>query len=117
MGIWPLDFSGPADPADDFDLAEQVAKRAKTDRKPVTGWMDVVKDIEEITWQEEREAKRQTGLKRWCEIIKGLPTHLGTVQDLLSLDDVAAQLRMVQDLVTDKAPDTLAKRANSSNDV
>ena len=110
-------FDRPFNLLDPFDvedvLEEPPSKKTKLAAKPISKWMDVVRDIEEVTWQEEREAKRQIGLKRWCEILKGLSPALGTVQDLLSLETTAAQLRMIQDLVTDRAPDTLVKRANS----
>ena len=110
-------FDRPFNLLDPFDvediLEEPPSKKTKLAAKPISKWMDVVRDIEEVTWQEECEAKRQIGLKRWCETLKGLSPALGTVQDLLSLDTTAAQLRMIQDLVTDRAPDTLVKRANS----
>ncbi len=95
------------------DDSDVTTKKLKSRVKEIGSWVDIIKNVEEETWQEQTEAVRQCALKRWCEILKHLPNNFAVVQDLLTLPDVGLQLRFVQDLLASRAPQTMLKRANS----
>ena len=103
----------PVPNVDRCGVVEPEPKRVKPSLKVAESWVDVIKNAEEETWQEHKEAVRQCALKRWCEILKHLPKGLSLVRDLLSFTEVGQQLRFIQDLLANRAPDTMLKRANS----
>ena len=95
------------------DSQEAVVKRLKPHAKTVESWSDIIKNVEEETWQEHKEAIRQCALKRWLEILRHLPRTFSLVSDLHSFKEVGRQLRFLQDLLSNRSPETMLKRANS----
>lgn len=72
-----------------------------------------VKRVEDVTWQESREALLQKALKHWAVIVEGWNPEVAFVHTLLGCDSINAQLIFLSDVFRNKAPSTLMKRANS----
>ena len=87
-------------------------KRQRASQGP-QHWLDLVTSTSAVSWRESNEARKDVSIKRWFDILQQFPTCYDTVVQLGLLHDVGAQLRMLRDIVTDKSPLTLTKRANS----
>lgn len=72
-----------------------------------------VKLVEDVTWQESREAQLQKALKHWAVIVEAWDPRIPFVETLLGCDSINAQLILLGDVFRNKAPSTLLKRANS----
>ena len=125
-GFWKEFFSGPQPPKDLRDWktvepplfipcisSEPVAECKKLRRTPPESWHHVVASGAEQGWRDKREADFQVSLRRWHDVILGLPAHLIVVQQLSELRTVHERLRMLRDIFAKKAPATLRKRVNS----
>ena len=66
-----------------------------------------------LSWQEDVDAKTDTALKRWYDIVVQFPAVSDTVRQLGLIDNLAEQLKMLRDVMAGKSPLTLIKRANS----
>ena len=129
QGFWRDFFSNDVQTADETSTAfkrpvpvaftsqhasqEVVVKRLKPHAKIAESWSDIIKNVEEETWQEHKEAIRQCALKRWLEILRHLPRTFSLVSDLHSFKEIGQQLRFLQDLLSNRSPETMLKRANS----
>eukprot|EP00435_Cladocopium_sp_Y103_P076319 s49_g90.t1 len=72
-----------------------------------------VKNTDDVTWQEQREAQLQRALKHWLVLIETWEPENDFVQCVLGCDSSNSQLIMLGDVFRGKAPSTLTKRANS----
>ena len=125
-GFWKEFFNGPQPPKDLRDWktvepplfipcvsSESVAECKKLRRSPPESWHHVVTSGAEQGWRDKREADFQVSLRRWHDVLLGLPAHLIVVQQLSELQTVHERLRMLRDIFVKKAPATLRKRVNS----
>ena len=92
---------------------EPDAKRSKPVVRLVSGWADIIKSGEDICWQDQKEAKMQTALKRWLDVTLRFPDTIELKVMLQQQLNVQAQLRMIRNILWRKAPGTLLKRVNS----
>ena len=76
-------------------------------------WKDFIRPGEEVLWQAKREADMQTAIKRWYDIVQSFPETIGIKILLGQQNSTALKLKMVRNLLWNKAPATLVKRANS----
>jgi len=76
-------------------------------------WKDFIRPGYEIEWQAKREADMQTAIKRWYDIVQSFPETIGIKILLGQQQSTALKLKMVRNLLWNKAPATLVKRANS----
>ena len=129
QGVWkdlfkpPSEVTEPAllfrrpvfkmNPALEEPAIEPAAKRSKPVVRLVSGWADIIKSGEDICWQDQKEAKMQTALKRWLDVTLRFPDTIELKVMLQQQLNVQAQLRMIRNLLWRKAPGTLLKRVNS----
>ena len=66
-----------------------------------------------VTWQEMHDAKLDTALKRWFDVVIMFPTSFQLVFQLAALQSVAEQMTMMRDVIGSRSPLTLLKRVNS----
>ena len=76
-------------------------------------WMQVVRNIDELSWREELDAKRDTAIKRWFDLFACFPASFQVAAQLRELGSIDEQLRMIRDVLSGKSPQTMVKRANS----
>jgi len=76
-------------------------------------WQQVVTNVDEVSWTESQEAKLDTAMKRWYDIVLRFPLGIGIKDQMSLLADVPDQLRVLRDVFATKARLTLIKRANS----
>lgn len=93
------------------DVAEPSSKRLKS--AGPSHWLQVVTNTDIKTWKEDMESKLATSLNRWFDVIIQFPATFSTVQQLGALKSLPDQMRMLRDVLADKSPLTLMKRANS----
>jgi len=93
--------------------SEPDAKRSKPVVRLVSGWADIIKSGEDICWQDQKEAKMQTALKRCLDVALRFPDTIELKVMLQQQLNVQAQLRMIRNILWRKAPGTLLKRVNS----
>lgn len=125
-GFWKEFFSGPAPPKDikDWKAVEpplfvpgvscdkpDVSKKCK--RSQPETWHHIVRAGAEQGWKDQREADFQVSLRRWHDVLLGLPSDIAVVNQFLQLRTVTERLRMLRDIFWKKAPGTLRKRVNS----
>ena len=111
-----LNFRRPMfrlNPAVEEPSVEPAAKRSKPVVRLVSGWADIIKSGEDISWQDQKEAKLQTALKRWLDVTLRFPDTIELKVMLQQQPTVQAQLRMIRNLLWRKAAGTLLKRVNS----
>ena len=129
QGVWKDLFKPPAgitepamhfrrpvfkvNPALEDTVIEPDAKRSKPVVRLVSGWADIIKSGEDVCWQDQKEAKMQTALKRWLDVTLRFPDTIELKVMLQQQANVQAQLRLVRNLLWRKAPGTLLKRVNS----
>ena len=89
-----------------------VEKRRKFAEAPQT-WHQVVMVTNAASWRETSDAKMDTALKRWFDVVIHFPTSFQLVAQLAELTSVAEQLRVMKDVLGSKSPLTLLKRVNS----
>ena len=88
----------------------------RTLKKPRTAtdlFLQVVKKGKQISWQDEREARRQCALKKWLELIYSWKPDIKIRVWIDECVDLQSKLDMLEDVFAGKAPQTLMKRANS----
>eukprot|EP00435_Cladocopium_sp_Y103_P000693 s2539_g1.t1 len=66
-----------------------------------------------MTWSEQQDAKLDTAIKRWYDVVLRFPPGVIIKDQLSLLPNLADQLRAIRDIFSVKAPSTLIKRANS----
>ena len=93
-------------------LPTPVEKRRPFAEVPQT-WHQVVVVTDAASWQETFDAKMDTALKRWRDVVILFPTSFQLVAQLAELTSVAEQLRVMRDVLGAKSPLTLLKRVNS----
>ena len=93
-------------------LPTPVEKRRRFAEVPQT-WHQVVVVTDAASWQETSDAKMDTALKRWFDVVILFPTSFQLVAQLAELTSVAEQLRVMRDVLGAKSPLTLLKRVNS----
>ena len=76
-------------------------------------WRQVVSNTDSVSWREDQEAKMDFALKRWFDIISHFPDIHETVKQLYLVPGLPEQFHMLRDILADKAPETLTKRANA----
>ena len=89
-----------------------VEKRRRFAEVPQT-WHQVVMVTDAASWRETSDAKMDTALKRWFDVVILFPTSFQLVAQLAELTSVAEQLRVMKDVLGSKSPLTLLKRVNS----
>eukprot|EP00435_Cladocopium_sp_Y103_P051567 s3063_g16.t1 len=94
------------------DTAEPVQKKVRlaADQKH---WKQVVTSLDVMTWSEQQDARLDTAIKRWYDVVLRFPPGVAIRDQLSLLPNLADQLRAVRDIFSVKAPSTLIKRANS----
>eukprot|EP00435_Cladocopium_sp_Y103_P001295 s2738_g1.t1 len=76
-------------------------------------WKQVVTSLDVMTWSEQQDARLDTAIKRWYDVVLRFPPGVAIRDQLSLLPNLADQLRAVRDIFSVKAPSTLIKRANS----
>eukprot|EP00435_Cladocopium_sp_Y103_P023154 s3929_g5.t1 len=76
-------------------------------------WRQFVSCTDPVSWREDQEAKLDSALKRWYDIILQFPNIHATVKQLYDATSLPEQLRILRDIMAGRAPATLIKRANS----
>ena len=76
-------------------------------------WKQVVTTVDAVSWSESQEAKLDTALKRWYDLVLRFPMGIAIKDQLSLLAEVSDQLRVLRDVFATKSPLTLIKRANS----
>ena len=76
-------------------------------------WQQVVMASDVATWQEMHDAKLDTALKRWFDVVIMFPSSFQLVFQLAALTSVAEQMTMMRDVIGSRSPLTLLKRVNS----
>ena len=76
-------------------------------------WKEVVTTVDVASWSESQEAKLDTALKRWYDLVLRFPFGIAIKDQISLLADVSDQLRVLRDVFATKSPLTLIKRANS----
>ena len=94
-----------------FEVEPQPVKKARTST-PVS-WQHVVKSSADVSWQDKREADFQVSLRRWLDLLLGLPNTITVVWQLEQCVSTTVQLRMLRDILSRKSPATMRKRVNS----
>ena len=101
----------PMPPVLDSDV-EAPCKRLRT--SPFANhWKQVVTTVDAVSWSESQEAKLDTALKRWYDLVLRFPLGIAIKDQLALLAEVSDQLRVLRDVFATKSPLTLIKRANS----
>ena len=90
---------------------QEVATSSKTRR--MAGYKDVVQNIEQLAWREQREAAWETAMRRWHSCILSWDQNVTITKLLLGKDDFTSQCQILVDVLHNKAPNTLLKRCNS----
>ena len=90
---------------------EVLEASSKTRR--VAGYKDVVQNIEQLAWREQREAAWETAMRRWHSCILSWNRSVTITRLLLGKDDFTSQCQILVDVLHNKAPNTLLKRCNS----
>ena len=94
-----------------LDLEPQPIKKAR--KGTAVSWQHVVKSSADVSWQDKREADFQVSLRRWLDLLLGLPNHITVVEQLEHCGSTTVQLRMLRDILSRKSPATMRKRVNS----
>eukprot|EP00435_Cladocopium_sp_Y103_P030804 s3354_g7.t1 len=76
-------------------------------------WKQVVTSLDVMTWSEQQDARLDTAIKRWYDVVLRFPPGVAIRDQLSLLPNLADRLRAVRDIFSVKAPSTLIKRANS----
>ena len=76
-------------------------------------WQQVVMASDVATWQEMHDAKLDTAIKRWFDVVIMFPTSFQLVFQLAALTSLAEQMTMMRDVIGSRSPSTLLKRVNS----
>ncbi len=102
-------------PIPEASVASSTPAKKKTKTVCSKGhWMQViVRNIDELSWREELDAKRDTAIKRWFDLFACFPSSFQVAAQLRELGSIDEQLRMIRDVLSGKSPQTLVKRANS----
>ena len=88
----------------------RVVAKQKTTHK---SWHFLVSNVDVLSWKEAHDAKLETALKRWHDVIDAMSPDYEVVKQFKALPSVSAKLRMVKDLFSLRSPLTLLKRVNS----
>ena len=92
----------------------QPPERKSRRLEPVaSSWQQVVMASDVATWQEMHDAKLDTALKRWIDVVIMFPTTFELVFQLAALATLAEQMTMMRDIIGSRSPLTLLKRVNS----
>ena len=73
-------------------------------------WKQVVTIVDELSWTEDQDAKLDTAIKRWYDLVLRFPFGIAIKDQMSLMADVSDQLRILRDVFATK---TLIKRANS----
>ena len=97
---------------------ETVARQAKLPRviKPrdySARWMDFIRPGNDLDWKDKRESDLQVAIKRWYDIVQSFPPSVGIRILLDQQPTLTLKLKMIKNLLWNKALATLVKRANS----
>ena len=95
-----------------LDVPAPAEKRRRVEEVPQT-WHQVVMSSDAATWREANDAKMDTALKRWFDVVILFPTSFQLVAQLAEMPTVGEQMRMMRDVLGSKSPLTLLKRVNS----
>ena len=99
---------------DSTDTTEVDRRVAAKPFPLIKSFLKHVKDVPECSWQEEREACWETGIRRWVALLDqwnaGDSTLLQAIHSKQTFSDKA---QILVDVFFNKAPQTLIKRANS----
>ena len=76
-------------------------------------WTFAISNTDVQTWQEQHEARKETALKRWFDVLDGVQRGYPVIVQFQGLKDTASKLRMLGDIFSTRAPLTLLKRVNS----
>ena len=100
-----------SDPDMEGVIEERISKRAA----PSTGpdFLRVVRDTPEQTWQEERDAKWETAIRRWVSLIDSWNDSSRISKLIQDKSEFRDKAQILVDIFFNKAPQTLAKRVNS----
>eukprot|EP00435_Cladocopium_sp_Y103_P059829 s231_g21.t1 len=91
---------------------DRPLKRLRPSSEP-THWRQFVSCTDAASWRESQEAKLDTALKRWFDIILQFPRAHATVKQLYDAATLPEQLRILRDVMSGRAPATLIKKANA----
>eukprot|EP00435_Cladocopium_sp_Y103_P046075 s704_g13.t1 len=76
-------------------------------------YLEVVRHVTDLSWEEERESQLQTALKRWLMVVISLNQNTQVWQQLAAEPDDVAKLTVLSDLFRGRAPSTLLKKARA----
>jgi hypothetical protein len=128
-GVWKHIFGNQSSSADSVqanftrplfapcpELVESVAEGPSKKLRTTTGaehWKQVVSSVDAMSWKETQDAKLDTAIKRWYDLVLRFPLGIAVKDQISLLAEVSDQLRVLRDIFATKSPLTLIKRANS----
>ena len=84
-----------------------------SNNKILNGWKFLVSNEDTQSWKEMHEARLETAIKRWHDVIDGMSDEFLVVQQFKALTSISSRLRMVKDVLSSRSPLTLLKRVNA----
>ena len=132
QGIWNEIF-GPCDRAssavvpklfrpkvvplpDSAPVLPPVEKSRRLEPVPQS-WQQVVMASDVATWQEMHDAKLDTALKRWFDVVIMFPTSFQLVFQLAALTSVAEQMTMMRDVIGSRSPLTASEEGQFNHKI
>ena len=128
-GVWKQIFGNQSRPTDSVqaiftrplfapcpELVESVAEGPSKKLRTTAGaehWKQVVSSVDAMSWKETQDAKLDTAIKRWYDLVLRFPLGIAVKDQIALLAEVSDQLRVLRDIFATKSPLTLIKRANS----
>ena len=100
-------------PLPDNEIVAPPAFKSRRVASKPQSWQQVVMASDVSTWQEIHEAKLDTALKRFFDVVIMFPTSYQLVAQLAALKTVGEQMNTMRDVLGSKSPLTLLKRVNS----
>ena len=100
-------------PLPDHEPVTQPAVKSRRVASKPQSWQQVVMASDFSTWQEIHEAKLDTALKRFFDVVIMFPTSYQLVSQLAALKTLGEQMNTMRDVLGSKSPLTLLKRVNS----
>ena len=100
-------------PLPDIEPVQPPERKSRRLQPVASSWQQVVMASDVATWQEMHDAKLDTAIKRWYDVVIMFPTSFELVFQLAALATLTEQMTMMRDIIGSRSPLTLLKRVNS----
>jgi hypothetical protein len=101
--------------SEDVEVDRRVAQKTFP---LITSFLQHIKDVPERSWQEERDALWETGIRRWVALLdQWTADDSSLLQAIQGKNTFTEKAQILVDVFYNKAPQTLIKRANSLNGI